>query len=503
MAIYIVKAKKTYLKSPLSTTATSVILRGLVSSKDGALAMSDFGDFGVIVIKQGDNIEMIKFNALTVNADDSVTLTVATNGRHLNPTTPYAGSGTGLAFQSGAEAIITNDPWTTSQFAVLANANTWALLQTFTVIPELPASNPTTDNQAVRKKYVDDTFVDLTSSETVAGVKTFSSFPITPSSAPTTDYQVANKKYVDDNAVFLTGAQTVAGVKTFSSFPVTPSSAPTTDYQVANKKYVDDTAFAGAPDASTTVKGIAEEATLAELQASTATGGTGARLYVPAELGSYIVNPVNGLLFGTGADGNVTLDGTNTYSFLTKVGSVYTMNRDVHFNNLTIEAGSTLVTDGFQFYVSGTFDGAGTLKWGTPSVGTNGGNSSGASGGGGGAGGSAGGTGRFKNVAGGNGGNGDGGGGGADAQAGTASANASNALGATGGTGGHGGDSGTAGAGGASSGTVSQNVLPTVSNPIALALGLDQHPTVFATSAHWKSANGGGGGGGGGAGGPF
>jgi hypothetical protein len=38
---------------------------------------------------------------------------------------------------------------------VLASALTFAALKTFTTIPVLPASNPTTDNQAVRKAYAD------------------------------------------------------------------------------------------------------------------------------------------------------------------------------------------------------------------------------------------------------------------------------------------------------------------------------------------------------------
>lgn len=81
----------------------------------------------------------------------------------------------------------------------LTGDQTVAGTKTFSTIPELPASNPTTANQASRKTYVD-TKVSLTGNETVAGIKTFSSFPISPSSAPTTDYQLANKKYVDDNA---------------------------------------------------------------------------------------------------------------------------------------------------------------------------------------------------------------------------------------------------------------------------------------------------------------
>lgn len=57
-------------------------------------------------------------------------------------------------------------------------------------------------------------------------------------------------------------------------------SAPTADEHVATKKYADDLAIAGAPNGSTTVKGIFEEATVAEQGSATATGATGARLVV-------------------------------------------------------------------------------------------------------------------------------------------------------------------------------------------------------------------------------
>ena len=49
---------------------------------------------------------------------------------------------------------------------------------------------------------------------------------------------------------------------------------------LATKTYVDGVAVAGAPNASTTVKGIVELATQAEVDAKTATGGTGALLVV-------------------------------------------------------------------------------------------------------------------------------------------------------------------------------------------------------------------------------
>lgn len=99
----------------------------------------------------------------------------------------------------------------------------------------------------------------------------------------TTGNQLTTKTYVDDSTVGISGDETVAGIKTFSSSPIVPT--PTTDYQASTKKYVDDTAFAGAPNASTTVKGIVEIATQAEVDVGTDTGGTGAFLSVlPSQL---------------------------------------------------------------------------------------------------------------------------------------------------------------------------------------------------------------------------
>lgn len=97
----------------------------------------------------------------------------------------------------------------------------------------------------------------------------------------TTGNQFATKTYTDTQVatkVGLTGNETVAGIKTFSSSPIVPT--PTTDFQASTKKYVDDAVVSGSPDASTTVKGIVEEATQAEVDAGTAVGGTGARLFI-------------------------------------------------------------------------------------------------------------------------------------------------------------------------------------------------------------------------------
>jgi len=162
----------------------------------------------------------------------------------------------------------------------------------------------------VEDKANDDEVLKKDGSVAATADMSMGGFKITNLGTPTATTDAATKAYVDQEAgadivtyenldangdigtgasqvvqatdvLRLTDAQSVAGVKTFSSFPITPSSAPTTDYQVSNKKYVDDTAFAGAPNASETAKGIIELATNAEMGTATSTGSTGARLVIP------------------------------------------------------------------------------------------------------------------------------------------------------------------------------------------------------------------------------
>jgi len=63
------------------------------------------------------------------------------------------------------------------------------------------------------------------------------------------------------------------------------------------KEYIDGIAISGSPDASTTTKGIVEEATQAEVDAGTGTGGTGAKLFVtPVTLASNLASTLNDLI---------------------------------------------------------------------------------------------------------------------------------------------------------------------------------------------------------------
>lgn len=75
----------------------------------------------------------------------------------------------------------------------------------------------------------------------------------------------------DSVVVHKSGAETVDGVKTFSSSPVVPTPTNTTD--AANKSYVDGVVSSGAPDASTSTKGI--------VQLAGDLGGTGTTAAAP------------------------------------------------------------------------------------------------------------------------------------------------------------------------------------------------------------------------------
>lgn len=84
---------------------------------------------------------------------------------------------------------------------------------------------------------------------------------------------------------------TIVGKMTFpgggdANAPVsgTVYAAPTADLEYASKKYVDNVAVAGAPNATTGVKGIVQLATQAQVDAGTATGSTGASLTATPDL---------------------------------------------------------------------------------------------------------------------------------------------------------------------------------------------------------------------------
>lgn len=76
---------------------------------------------------------------------------------------------------------------------------------------------------------------------------------------------VSKWKNINNSFVDLVNNQSIDGIKNFGKSPIVPT--PTTGTQAANKAYVD--SAASVPDASTTVKGIVELATDAEIRTGT------------------------------------------------------------------------------------------------------------------------------------------------------------------------------------------------------------------------------------------
>lgn len=140
--------------------------------------------------------------------------------------------------------------------------------------------------------------------------------------------------------------ETVTGTWTFTETALPRSSASHTygageEEYFATKRYVDSVVTGGAADANTTTKGLAEEATQAEIAAGTAVGGTSARLFTnPSTLAAHIQS--GAWLFGStaGTADAVTLT-------LTPTLTAYTHGMVICIHNTTaINAAATINVDG-------------------------------------------------------------------------------------------------------------------------------------------------------------
>lgn len=85
------------------------------------------------------------------------------------------------------------------------------------------------------------------------------------------------------------------------------------------------------------------------------------------------------VLFGSGNDGDLVFDGAATILGLVPAANIYTMNRDIWADDLTIDSGVTVRPNGFRIYVLGTLTLNGTIEE-NGGNGGNGGTGAGASG---------------------------------------------------------------------------------------------------------------------------
>ena len=121
----------------------------------------------------------------------------------------------------------------------------------------------------------------------------------------------------------------------------------TADVDIATKKYIDDIAISGSPDASETVKGIVEQATLAETLAGTESGSEAKLFVTPKVLQSILQGQASTYLVedGAGADDAYTTTATPTLASYT-TGQVFTCKFAVaNTGACTLDIDSVAVTD--------------------------------------------------------------------------------------------------------------------------------------------------------------
>lgn len=148
-------------------------------------------------------------------------------------------------------------------------AETIADVKTFTSIPVLPASNPTTDNQAVRKKYVDDADgalqTQINSLEVVvnSGVKV--PLPLDCSANPNYPASSAGDQYKVTAAGKIGGASGIS-VELNDTIICTETNAGGTQATVGTKFYITQS---NVDQATETVRGISMIATQAKVDTGT------------------------------------------------------------------------------------------------------------------------------------------------------------------------------------------------------------------------------------------
>lgn len=133
---------------------------------------------------------------------------------------------------------------------------------------------------------------------TLTGISTIlAQSPYTETSGLVRNHAGGSKVVVTDNVAFwntfanINNDQTFTGANTFTQ-KVAVGAVTSSDLgKAATVDFVNATAVAGAPNASSTVKGIVQEATQAQVLAKTAAGSTGAELYVnPLTLASTLLS---------------------------------------------------------------------------------------------------------------------------------------------------------------------------------------------------------------------
>lgn len=255
-----VQSQEFKLAIGINAGATSVRIKDLLDIDGTVLTMSRFGTKGFGTLEPNSSREeQISWTGITDNGDDTYTLTGVSTVAASTAASPAAyteTSGVANNHVGGSVFIVSNTPAFYDSFVSKTNDETITGANTHTGVNTINVGT-------AAKLNVD-----------------------SASYVQTADVEYVHKKFTDDTYVNAAG-DTMSGALAMGTNKITGLGTPTANTDAATKAYVDGVAIAGVSDASETTKGIVEEATLAETRAGTATGATGAKLFVtPTKLKS-------------------------------------------------------------------------------------------------------------------------------------------------------------------------------------------------------------------------
>lgn len=252
--------------SGVSSSATSLTLQSLtITQTSQKLTDSDFSTTFFVTIEPGNRTkqELVSCTTVTQNAGGTATLSGCLRG--LSPISPYSASTT-LQFvhAGGSQVIFSDPPQLFNQYAAKSNteliSGLWTASSTSPWRYDNDVRIASTSNIFVHANEVYKNYVNTSETQTVNGAKTFTSNTLISGTLGVTGTTTLTSGALVSTAYRCTGASD--------------------NNQLCEKAYIDGVGSAGASDANLTTKGLVEEATLAEVNSSSATGGTGAKLFM-------------------------------------------------------------------------------------------------------------------------------------------------------------------------------------------------------------------------------
>ncbi len=253
------------LKNSISSTASSITLTSFkepVSQTPYTMTyLNTTIMYGTIEPLNPDKSEFVSFTGITQNSDGTATLTGVSRG--LARSYPYTASTTHAQTHPGQSIFILSDtPQLFNTYLNAADTETitgdWTYASTSAPSYDARWNIATSSLDLVYADWVGDNYLEhaSTSARTLAGLYTFSQVPT------------------------FNGLLSIASSTFASTLNVLYSTASSS---AASVGYVSDVVSAGGVDANETTKGLVEEATVAEINSKSATGGTGAKLIMTPE----------------------------------------------------------------------------------------------------------------------------------------------------------------------------------------------------------------------------